>query len=206
MFTGIVEAHVPVRSLEPRGTGARLVVPAPALEPDAAGRPRSWSVDLGDSVAVNGACLTVVEVGPDGAMAFDLSKETLERTTFGALTEGTAVNLERAMLMGARLDGHLVSGHVDGGGELVARAALGDGGEELTFRLDGDLGRYLIEKGSVTLDGISLTVVEPEGGTFRVACIPLTLERTNLGGLAVGARVNVEADLIGKWVERMLPG
>jgi riboflavin synthase len=200
MFTGIIEAAVPVTAIESRGTGARLVLPSPKLQPDA---PHAWNIKLGDSIAVSGACLTVAEIAPDGSMSFDLSKETLDRTRFGAIQVGHRVNLERAMILGSRLDGHMVSGHVDGGGELTARTEVGDGGAELHFRVDEGLDRYLIEKGSVTLDGVSLTVVEPRDAEFRVACIPLTLELTNLGTLTVGSRINVEADLIGKWVERL---
>tara|TARA_R110002073_G_scaffold88220_4_gene209380 strand:- start:3909 stop:4514 length:606 start_codon:yes stop_codon:yes gene_type:complete len=200
MFTGIIEAAVSVAAMESRGTGARLVLPAPELQPDA---PHAWDVKIGDSIAVSGACLTIAELGGDGSMSFDLSKETLDRTRFGATAVGDRVNLERAMILGSRLDGHMVSGHVDGGGELTARTEVGDGGAELHFRVDDGLERYLIEKGSVTLDGVSLTVVEPVGAEFRVACIPLTLALTNLGSLTVGSRINVEADLIGKWVERL---
>jgi riboflavin synthase len=197
MFTGIVEAHVPVLQVTARGEGVRLILPRPG------GRP--WEVALGDSIAVSGACLTVAELGAEGEMAFDLSRETLLRTWFGALGPGSRVNLERALRMGARLDGHLVSGHVDGGGTLVEVVDSGDGGRELWFEVDEGLERYLVDKGSITVDGVSLTVVRPEAGRFGVALIPLTLELTTLSGLAVGDRVNLEADMIGKWVERLMP-
>lgn len=202
VFTGIVEAAVPVRSFTPEGQGARLVLPAPALA--------DWAVVAGQSVAVSGACLTVAELEPvPGAVApdlvFDLSRETLERTWFDELFPGRPVNLERAMRLSDRLDGHLVAGHVDGGGRVADMQDVGDGGRELCFEVDAGLERYLVEKGSVTLDGVSMTVVRPAGRRFWVALIPLTLERTNLGAAEVGTRVNVEADLVGKWIERLLP-
>jgi len=137
-------------------------------------------------------------------MVFDLSAETLERTHFGSLAVGVRLNLERAMLLTDRLSGHLVSGHVDGGGTLVEVRDSGDGGSVYTFEVDPGLERYLIEKGSVTLDGISLTVCEPRERRFDVALIPLTLELTNLGSARVGQRVNVEADMVGKWIERLV--
>jgi riboflavin synthase len=137
-------------------------------------------------------------------MVFDLSAETLARTHFGELSEGEQLNLERAMRLSDRLSGHLVSGHVDGGGTLVEKRDSGDGGQVQTFEVDPGLERYLIEKGSVTLDGISLTVVEPRGRRFDVALIPVTLEVTNLGSARVGQRVNVEVDLVGKWIERLV--
>ena len=219
MFTGIVEASPQLLHLERRGTGMRLWVPAP--DP-------SWAVEEGESVAVCGCCLTVAELceplhGPAGppqapptpggrlpagtpgaTMVFDLSAETLDRTHFGALAPGDRVNLERAMLLTDRLSGHRVSGHVDGGGTLVETRDSGDGGQVFTFEVDPGLERYLIEKGSVTLDGISLTVVEPRERRFDVALIPLTLELTNLGTARVGQRINVEADMVGKWIERLV--
>jgi riboflavin synthase len=136
---------------------------------------------------------------------FDLSAETLERTWFAELTAGRLLNLERAMSLGHRLGGHLVSGHVDGVGRIVEIQDSGDGGAVFTFEVAAGLDRYLIEKGSVTVDGISLTVVEPRGCVFDVAVIPLTLSQTSLGRAQVGERVNVEADLVGKWIERLLP-
>jgi len=201
MFTGIVEARVPVRAVEARGSGLRLTLPAPPLP--------GWEAAPGQSIAVSGACLTVVELLPvPGAaapdMAFDLSRETLERTWFAELGPGRAVNLERALRLGDRLDGHLVSGHVDGRAWVRELLETGDGGRELTFEVEPRLARYLVDKGSVTLNGVSLTVVEPRAARFRVALIPLTLERTDLGAARPGAPYNVEADLVGKWIERLL--
>ena len=164
MFTGIVEASVEVRSFEAQGEGARMILPPPEGVED-------WETRLGQSVAVSGTCLTVAEVLDGGEMAFELSKETLDRTWFGVLEAGARVNLERAMKLGDRLDGHMVAGHVDGLGTVTGIEDVGDGGRVLSFEVDPGLDRYLIEKGSVTLDGVSLTVVEPEGGRFRVAMI-----------------------------------
>ncbi|MEO1697732.1 MAG: riboflavin synthase [Planctomycetota bacterium] len=229
MFTGLVEAAVPVRSFEPVGSGARLVLPWPgegdlALEPEAGswGGPAStepWSAGLGDSIAVAGACLTVAahqpapagsganEAPPD--MVFDLSEETLRRTWFGRLLDreggpaGHVVNLERALRVGDRLGGHMVSGHVDTLGSYVGREDVGDGGAVLTFEVPDGFERYLVDKGSITLDGISLTVVAPEARRFQVAVIPHTLARTHLAHLAPGDPIHLEADLVAKWVERL---
>ncbi|MCB9905732.1 MAG: riboflavin synthase [Planctomycetes bacterium] len=208
MFTGIIEACVPVRSVRPQGSGLRILLPAPG--PD-------WVVEVGESIATCGCCLTVVHLQdpatgarvpsrtPGADMLFELSKETLDRTWFGRLAEGTPVNLERSMRLGDRLSGHIVSGHVDGGGELVAIEDPGDGGMLYHFQVDPGLERYLIEKGSVGIDGISLTVCEPKAGRFFVALIPVTLAATNLGSAKVGQRFNIEADQVGKWIERLLP-
>ena len=198
MFTGIVEAAVPVQALEVQGSGARLVLPRPQ------GLPEPFEADLGDSIAVSGCCLTVAAFGADGSLAFDLSAETLDRTWFRALEPGRRVNLERSVRLSDRLGGHLVSGHVDGGAQVVSIRDAGDGGRVFTFEVDPGLERYLIEKGSVTLDGISLTVVEPRDRRFDVAVIPVTLEVTSLGQAQPGQRLNVEADLIGKWVEKLV--
>ena len=214
VFTGIVEASVPVRAWESAGAGGRLVLPSPRTTLEV-----PWSTSVGESVAVSGCCLTVAgycdpdsgaQLDPSAAdratadMLFDLSAETLSRTWFDQLAAGRSVNLERSLRLGDRLGGHLVSGHVDGGGELVSIEDSGDGGALQTFQLDAGLERYLVEKGSVTLDGVSLTVVEPRGRRFGVATIPLTLELTSLGDAALGQRINVEADVVGKWVERMI--
>ncbi|MDF1839035.1 MAG: riboflavin synthase [Planctomycetota bacterium] len=199
MFTGIIEACVQVLALEPQGTGARLTLSRPDL-PD-------WNPARGDSIAVAGACMTLVEEpqGPDGqpAMAFDLSHETLLCTHLGRLKPGRKVNLERAMRLGDRLDGHMVSGHVDATGKVVALEPMGDGGTEITFEVPESLERFLVDKGSITLDGISLTVVRPEGRRFRVALIPLTLEITSLSDAQPGDEIHMEADLVGKWIERL---
>jgi riboflavin synthase len=208
MFTGIVEACVPVRRVESRGEGSRLWLPAP--EPD-------WRVAAGDSIAVSGACLSVVgSADPESGelfgravagadLVFDLSAETLARTWFPSLRPGVAVNIERPLALGERLDGHLVAGHVDGVGRVAAVEDSRDGGRVMRVEVGSELARYLVDKGSVTIDGVSLTVVSPNGGRFDVALIPITLEKTSLGTASVGRDVNVEADMIGKWIERLMP-
>jgi len=194
MFTGLVEACVPVLASQPRGGGLRLVVARPA---------GAFETAPGDSVAVSGACLTVVpDAGPD--LAFDLSGETLALTWLGEARPGRRVNLERALQLGERLGGHMVSGHVDGLATIVGRTDTDDGGAEIEVEAAPEHARYLTSKGSVTLDGVSLTVVRPQGRRFRVALIPETLARTTLGEVRPGARVHLEADLIGKWVERFV--
>jgi riboflavin synthase len=194
VFTGLVEACVPVRSCERRAEGARLVLPLPG--PD-------WRPRHGESIAVSGCCLTVVG-GGNSALEFDLSAETLARTCFGEFEPGRVVNLERALKLDDRLGGHLVSGHVDGVGRITAIEDSHDGGVRMGFEVPAGFERYLIEKGSVTIDGISLTVVEPRGQRFDVALISETLAKTNLGSARVGQRVNLEADLVGKWIERLV--
>ncbi len=214
MFTGLVEACVAVSGWESRGSGGVLRLPSPGRL--ASGE--NWGASRGESISVSGACLTVCELlepGGSGSrpdsdpladMLFELSRETLDRTCFGQLTPGRAVNLERSLRMGDRLGGHLVSGHVDGLGRVEAIEDVGDGGRMFTFSVDPGLDRYLIEKGSVALDGISLTVVGPGAGHFQVAVIPETLERTNLGSTEIGRGIHVEVDQIGKWIEKLLPG
>jgi len=195
LFTGLVEARSSVRRTLARGAGLRVWV----------ARPPGFDPRRGDSVCVSGACLSVAE-DPSGAdLVFDLSEETLARTWFRSLRPGTEVNLERSMRLSDRLDGHLVSGHVDGGGRCAEVADSNDGGRRLTIEVDPSLERYLVDKGSVALDGVSLTVVRPRGRVFDVALIPITLEKTTLGSAAPGVPVNVEADLIAKWVERLCP-
>ncbi|MEW6072416.1 MAG: riboflavin synthase [Planctomycetota bacterium] len=201
MFTGLVEACVPIRSWRVRGTGGVLTVPAPAIP---AGEGEPWTAAPKESVAVSGCCLTVAALEPDRAMVFELSAETIACTWFGELVPGRVVNLERAVRLADRLGGHLVSGHVDGRARIAAIADAGDGGKLFTFAASPDFARYLVLKGSVGVDGISLTVVAPRGSTFDVAVIPETLRRTSLGTARVGQRVHLEADMIGKWVERLL--
>jgi len=198
MFTGIVEELGRVRAVTPRAGGARLELACTEVLSDAG---------IGNSIAVNGCCLTVVELG-DGWWAADAQIETLDRTTLGALTPGDPVNLERPMRLGDRLGGHLVLGHVDGVGEVTAVEALPDGSTRVTVRAPGPLARYLVEKGSVTVDGASLTITTVrdigDGAEFGVALIPHTLAVTTLGVRRPGDRVNLEADMIAKHVERLL--
>jgi riboflavin synthase len=196
MFTGIVEATGEIAALEARGddgAGARLVV-VTAL--DVAALP------LGASIAVDGACLTVVDRGP-GRFAADLGPETLARTTLGALRAGDRVHLERPLRVGDPLGGHLVSGHVDGVGRVTGRRSVGDE-LELEIAAPAAAAGTLVPKGSITVDGASLTVNSVEGDRFSVTLIPHTLAVTKLGDKAVGDAVNVEGDLIAKQVERLV--
>jgi riboflavin synthase len=192
VFTGIVEELGTVRHVTAVGDGtdatARLTISAATVLDGAA---------IGASIAVNGCCLTVVEIG-DGWWATDVSRETLDRTVTGGLTAGDVVNLERPMALGDRLGGHLVLGHVDAVGEIVEPAP------DLRVRIPRHLQRYLVEKGSVTVDGISLTAFDLVDDTFRVAVIPHTAAVTTLGHKGAGAPVNIEMDVLAKHVERLL--
>jgi len=200
VFTGLVEALAPVVACERRRSGARLVLGPPAL---ARGRAR-WRPELGESIAVSGCCLTVAELGRGGRTAYDLSRETLERTWFARLSSGAKVNVERALTLSDRLGGHLVSGHVDGLGRVAARADSRDGGALFTFEVPRGFERWLIDKGSIAVDGISLTVVAPRARRFRVALIPETLRRTSLGAARLGDAVHLEGDQVAKWIERLV--
>jgi riboflavin synthase len=193
VFTGIVEERGRVRSLRAGPDGARLEVSCRTVAGDA---------DVGDSVAVNGVCLTVVD-RDDGALAFDLASETLARSTLDALRPDDAVNLERPVTLATRLGGHLVQGHVDGVGavDAVDRDA---GGWVLRIRPPAGLERYLVEKGSIAVDGVSLTVAAVADGGFAVALIPHTLAATTLGERRAGDSVNLEVDVLAKYVERLL--
>jgi riboflavin synthase len=190
MFTGIVEERGTVRDVG----SVRLSVTCVTVSSD---------VGVGDSIAVNGACLTVVERS-ESHLAFDLSEETLRRTGFARLAEGDPVNLERPLTLSSRLGGHLVQGHVDGVGEVAEIRTTDDGGAWLTVRAPGEIRRYLVEKGSVCVDGVSLTVAALEGDRFSVALIPHTLDVTTLGSARVGDPVNLEADVIAKYVDALV--
>jgi riboflavin synthase len=196
VFTGIVEELGTVESVTPVANGARIVIDASAVLADA---------KLGDSIAVNGCCLTVVELG-EGAWAADAVTETLDRTALGRLVPGDRVNLERPVRVEDRLGGHIVQGHVDGVGELVARHALADGSTRMHFTVPERLLRYVVEKGSITVDGISLTVaaVDDAAAAVEIAVIPHTLAVTTLGPKAPGDPVNIEVDVLAKHVERLL--
>jgi riboflavin synthase len=185
MFTGLVEEVGRVVEATP----TRLGVEAPLVTRDAG---------LGDSIAVDGVCLTVVELD-DAVFAADVMTETLRRTTLGRLGPGHPVNLERAMRADGRFGGHIVQGHVDGVAALAARE-----GGDLAFALPSGLSRYVAAKGSIALNGVSLTVVAVDGDLFTVSLIPATLASTTLGGLKVGETVNVELDIVAKYVERLV--
>lgn len=193
MFTGIIEELGSVRSIEERGPNARIVISARVV---------TEGTNHGDSISVNGVCLTALDVHPD-SFAADVSMETLARSTLGTLQPGTAVNLERAVTPATRLGGHIVQGHVDGRGQL---AGVQDHGESWTIKIayPKEIGRYLVIKGSVAVEGISLTIAGLTNDHFEVAIIPKTWEVTNLSGLKPGDDVNLEVDVIAKYVERLL--
>ena len=195
MFTGIVEELGQVVARQPRGAGAVLTVRGPLVTSDARG---------GDSIAVNGVCVTVVDLGQH-TFTVEVMKETLDRSTLGGLSAGDPVNLERAVTAATRLGGHLVQGHVDGVGTVLARTP-GDLWEGMRVWLPGGLSRYVVEKGSIAVDGVSLTVVSVTAGWFEVGLIPATLALTTLGRSGVGTPVNLEVDVIAKYVERLMAG
>jgi riboflavin synthase len=192
VFTGLIEEAGRVAELRPAGGGARLVVAAEAVLD---------GLRVGDSVAVSGACLTAVEVTGEG-FAADCVAETLRRTSLGGLAPGDRVNLERPMRLGDRLDGHLVQGHVDGVGTVRAVRPEGEGAA-LEVAAPAGLLRYVVEKGSVAVDGVSLTVAERLADGFAVALIPHTMAVTTLGPQAVGRAVNLEVDVVAKYVESL---
>ncbi len=193
MFTGIVEEVGEIVDVVAQEDAARLRVRGPLVTSDA--RP-------GDSIAVNGVCLTVVDPA-DGVFGVDVMGETLRRSSLAGATAGTRVNLERAVAAGARLGGHIVQGHVDGTGTVVERTEH----EEWTtvrFRVGNGLTRYVVEKGSIAVDGVSLTVTEVDDESFAVGLIPTTLRETTLGEREVGSTVNLEVDVVAKYVERLM--
>ena len=198
MFSGIVRDVGTIVRTTPEGNGRRLVVRS--AFPNAG----SDAVTLGDSISVNGACLTVDALAPDG-FELVLGRETIDRTTLGGLAVGAQVNLERSLRLSDRLDGHLVAGHVDGVGSV--RSATRHA-ESIVIWIDvpAELLPYVAEKGSITVDGVSLTVNELQGEGFRVNVIPFTAANTTLGRLDAGARVNLEVDLVARYVSRLLTG
>ena len=194
MFTGIIEELGQIVATESRaGDSARLRVRGPLVTSDAA---------PGNSIAVDGVCLTVVERS-DGTFSADVMKETLDRSGLGARRPGDPVNLERAMAAGGRFGGHVVQGHVDATARLLERRPS-QHWEVLRFCLPPQLARYVVVKGSITVDGVSLTVAAVDQSSFSVSLVPATLQRTTLGVRAVGERVNLEVDVLAKYVEKML--
>ncbi|MEV4639042.1 riboflavin synthase [Actinoplanes sp. NPDC049548] len=194
MFTGIVEELGEVVRLTDAGNdSAVLAVRGPLVTSDAR---------HGDSISVNGVCLTVID-NEDGVFTADVMGETLRRSSLGALAPGSPVNLERAATVGSRLGGHLVQGHVDGVATIIAREPAAEW-EVLRFSLPRELSRYVVEKGSITVDGVSLTVMAVDDESFSVGLIPTTLKLTVLGSKGVGDPVNLEVDVIAKYVEKML--
>ncbi|CAB4991108.1 unannotated protein [freshwater metagenome] len=195
MFTGIVEERGTVASIEQLTNAARVAIRGSVVLSD---------VRAGDSIAVNGVCLTVVDLGPDYFTA-DVMEETLKRSSLDAVAAGSEVNLERAARLDSRLGGHLVQGHVDGTGAVLAIEPDAHW-TAMRISLPADLGRYVVEKGSITVDGVSLTVVSVDDEGFSVSLIPTTLAETTLGSRQVGDRVNLEVDAIAKYVERLMQG
>jgi riboflavin synthase len=193
VFTGIVEELGAVESVEELGDSARLTVRGPLVTAGAG---------AGDSIAVSGVCLTVVD-NVDGAFTADVMRETLHRSSLGQLRPGDPVNLERAMPADGRFGGHVVQGHVDGVGEVLSREP-GERWELVRVSLPAGLARYVVAKGSITVDGVSLTVVDVGPDSLSVSLIPETLARTTLGTKAPGEPVNLEVDVIAKYVERLL--
>lgn len=189
MFTGIIEESGTVEVSGPRlSIGCSLVLS---------------DLTLGASIAVNGVCLTAIELRPDGFSA-DLAPETLARTSLGDLQPGDKVNLERPLSLSTRLSGHIVQGHVDGTGTLESFHALGNGNWELFVKAPEDLDRFLVYKGSIALDGISLTIAAVEAGLIKVAIIPHTYQATNLASRKPGDRINIECDILAKHVDKLL--
>ena len=190
MFTGIVEELAQVAALD----GGHLTIECSRVLSD---------LTLGASIAVNGVCLTAVDITPQGFTA-DLAPETIERSNLGDLHAGDPVNLERPLSLNARLSGHIVQGHVDGTGTLESLRALGDGNWELLVRVPNDLDRFLVYKGSITIDGISLTIASIDKALLQVAIIPHTYEATNLASRKPGDRVNLECDVLAKHIGKLL--
>jgi len=201
MFTGLVETVGSVASVEKTGNGIRLSV-RPLTE---------FEVHTGDSIAINGVCLTVTKnskgvsryTPADSGLAFDVSPETMRSTNLGELKAGDQVNLERALKLSDRLGGHIVTGHVDGVGVIKGKNQAGEY-TFYTFQSSPEILKYLVKKGSITVDGISLTVVDLDNTSFSVAIIPHTLKATNIGDKSAGNKVNLEVDIIGKYVEKFL--
>ncbi|QBF28702.1 riboflavin synthase [Pseudomonas tructae] len=196
MFTGIIESIGSIRSLTPKGGDVRVYVETGKLD--------LGDVKLGDSIAVNGVCLTAVELPGDGFWA-DVSRETLDCTAFNELKSGSRVNLEKALTPTTRLGGHLVSGHVDGVGEVVSRS---DNARAIQFRIRApkELAKYIAHKGSITVDGTSLTVNVVDGAEFELTIVPHTLAETIMADYRPGRRVNLEVDLLARYLERLLLG
>ncbi|MDK6492548.1 MULTISPECIES: riboflavin synthase [Corynebacterium] len=195
MFTGLVEEIGVVDTLEQLEDAVRIAVRAPKVTEDAS---------PGDSIAVDGVCLTVVD-NVAGVFTADVMRETLDRSRLGTYSEGSKVNLERALAAGQRMGGHIVQGHVDGVAEVVSRTPS-QHWEVVRFTLPANLGRYVVEKGSITVNGTSLTVSAVGDDFFEVSLIPTTLRDTTAGDLTVGDPVNLEVDIVAKYVEKMVQG
>lgn len=196
MFTGIIEDRGTVTEIKRRAKESALTFRVNRIDPR--------EIVMGESIAVNGACLTVTSLEGD-TFTVDASRETLSRTSLGKLRVGSMVNLERSLRVGDRMGGHMVSGHVDGIGSVKSKMKRG-GSVEFRFTAPEQIMKYIVEKGSVAIDGVSLTVNTVEGGEFTVNIIPYTLAETTFGALRAGKPVNIECDMIGKYVEKLMTG
>lgn len=196
MFTGIIQSVGEIRRIESRGADALFVIGTGGLDMS--------DVEIGDSIACQGVCLTAIEFGDD-FYAADVSGETLTRTTFADLKVGSAANLEKSVTPTTRLGGHMVSGHVDGVGQVLSRTTDGRS-ERFVIEAPAELAKYIAEKGSICVDGISLTVNGVEGSKFDLNIVPHTLEVTTMGGLKTGSRVNLEVDVVARYLERLMLG
>lgn len=196
MFTGIIEDRGTVTGIKRRSKESSLTIRANRID--------VREMVMGESISVNGTCLTVTSLGGD-TFTVDASRETLSRTNLGKLRVGSAVNLERSLRVGDRMGGHMVSGHVDGVGKVKSKKKRG-GSVEFRFTAPEQVMKYIVEKGSVAIDGVSLTVNAVEGGEFTVNIIPYTLAETTFGALRAGKPVNIECDMIGKYVEKLMTG
>lgn len=196
MFTGIIEDRGTVTEIKRRAKESALTFRVNRIDPR--------EMVMGESISVNGACLTVTSLEGD-TFTVDASRETLSRTSLGKLRVGTMVNLERSLRVGDRMGGHMVSGHVDGVGKVKSKQKRG-GSVEFRFTAPEQIMKYIVEKGSVAIDGVSLTVNTVEGGEFTVNIIPYTLAETTFGALRAGKPVNIECDMIGKYVEKLMTG
>ncbi len=194
MFTGIIEETGTIADYAPNSTGARLRIHCAKVRAD---------LSPGDSVSVNGVCLTAVDL-QDNSFAADLAPETLQKSNLGDLINGALVNLERSMPANGRYSGHIVQGHVDGTAQLLALDLLGDSNWWLTLQVPADLDRYIVSKGSICIDGISLTVAKLEAGKLSVTIIPHTYSLTAMRHWTIGRRLNLEVDVIAKYVEKLM--
>lgn len=194
MFTGIIAAIGKVEAVRPIGGDLRLTISAKTLDLS--------DVQVGDSIAINGVCLTVITID-DHQLSFDVSRESLDRTSLGHAKTGSTVNLEKALAVGERLGGHFVSGHVDGLGEVLSRRASARS-VQFTFKLPSQLAHYVAEKGSICIDGVSLTVNNVGKDWFEVNIIPHTMQQTIMNDYRIGTKVNLEVDLIARYLERLL--
>ena len=196
MFTGIIQAVGEIQAIEPKGEDVRMRINTGKLD--------LGDVQLGDSIATNGVCLTAIELPGDGYVA-DVSGETLDKTTLAQLKVGTPVNLEKALTPTTRLGGHLVSGHVDGVGEVISRTPAGRS-IKFIIRAPNELAKYIAHKGSICIEGISLTVNEVRGAEFDLNIVPHTLQETTMQHLHAGSPINLEVDIIARYLERLLLG